>query len=160
MRLGFCPILTEQVGEDRASVFYSCHAPRSNHLACHWGGCGETDAFQSINCSTPRSIAPMSIPTICARPVIGVDVLPQKRDFAHAAFDQIARLLQHALCRARHLCAAGIGYNAECAEFITAFLHSQKRGEARFALGGVSGVRIYPLLENPYQSRGCLCLCL
>ena len=59
--------------------------------------------------------------------MIGIDVLTQQGDFAHAAFYQFARFGQHAGRGARDFGPAGIGHHAEGAEFVAAFLHRQKR---------------------------------
>ena len=74
------------------------------------------------------------IRALCAHAVIGVDVLTQQSDFAHAAFYQFARFGQHAGCRARDFGTAGIGHHAEGAELVAPFLHGQKCRGCTFRL--------------------------
>jgi hypothetical protein len=73
-----------------------------------------------------------------ARPVIGVHVLAQQRDLAHAALHQIARLAR-TRHRAADLGAAGIGHDAEGAELVAALLHGQERRRAAPRLGRAFG---------------------
>ena len=82
--------------------------------------------------------------------VIAVDVLTQKRDFAHPLGHQLFRLRQDAGHRAREFGAARIGHDAKGAELVAALLHGQKGGGAglhrafgklvELVLGGEFGV--------------------
>ena len=72
--------------------------------------------------------------------VVGVDVLAQKRDLAHAAFHQVAGLGHHPGGGAADFGATGIGHDAEGAELVTAFLHRQEGCRAACRLGASSQV--------------------
>ena len=74
--------------------------------------------------------------------VIGVDVLAQQGDLAHAAPGQRPRLLQHLEHRPRPFGAARIGHHAEGAELVAALLHGQEGGDARAAALGRQGVEL------------------
>ena len=78
-----------------------------------------------IAASRPISPAERRAPRL-----VGVDVLPQQRDLAHAARHQRAGLLLHRLRRARGLRAAGVGHHAEGAELVAALLHGEERRRA------------------------------
>ena len=60
-------------------------------------------------------------------PVIGVDVLADQRDFAHARIGKPCDLGDDARDRPRHFDAARIGHDAERAELVAAFLHGDER---------------------------------
>ena len=83
-------------------------------------------------------------PWLSVRPfaVIGVDVLAQQGDLAHAAPGQRPRLLQHLHDRPRPFGAARIGHHAEGAELVAALLHGQEGGDARAAALGRQGVEL------------------
>ena len=67
--------------------------------------------------------------------MIGIHVLPQQRDFTHAALDQIARLVQNAHGRAAHFGPPGIRHHAKGTELVAPFLHCQEGGRAACRLG-------------------------
>ena len=59
--------------------------------------------------------------------MIGIHVLPKQGDLTHAARNQITRLTDQAINRARHLGSARIGHHTERTELVAAFLNRQKR---------------------------------
>src|SRR3546814_10022842 len=67
---------------------------------------------------------------LVVRAVPGVDVLPEQRDFAHAARNERRRLGDQVGERPADLGAARIGHDAVSAEFVAAFLHGQERRRA------------------------------
>ena len=67
--------------------------------------------------------------------MIGVNVLAQKCDLAHAALNKVAGLCENTIDRARHLGTACIRHNAESAELVTAFLNGEKSCWAASGLG-------------------------
>ena len=74
--------------------------------------------------------------------VIGVDVLAEQRDLAHARAGERSRLGDDCRDRPRDFGAARIGHDAEGAELVAAFLHGDesadaaRRGSARSTDGG------------------------
>ncbi len=58
---------------------------------------------------------------VMRRALVGIDVLPQQRDFLHPAIRQTNDLGDHVVERAREFLAARIGHHAEGAVFGTAF---------------------------------------
>ena len=62
--------------------------------------------------------------------MIGVDVLTQQGDLAHAAIRKVRDLVENGGNRARGLCAAGVWHDAERAELVAALLHGYERGDA------------------------------
>ena len=62
--------------------------------------------------------------------VIGVDVLADQRDLAHAGVGQPLDLGDDLVDRPRHLGAARIGHDAEGAELVAAFLHGDEGRDA------------------------------
>jgi hypothetical protein len=70
---------------------------------------------------------------ILAEPVIGVDVLPEQRDLAHAGAGEAGNLVDDRANRTRGLGAAGIGHDAERAELVAALLHGHERRDAATA---------------------------
>ena len=69
-------------------------------------------------------------PSVRAVAVIGVDVLADQRDLAHAGVRQPRDLGDDLHDRARHLGAARIGHDAEGAELVAAFLHGHEGRDA------------------------------
>ena len=65
-------------------------------------------------------------PPVRSFAVIGVDVLPDQRDFAHAIVGEPQHVVDDPGHRPRHLGAARIGHHAEGAEFVAAFLHGDE----------------------------------
>ncbi len=61
---------------------------------------------------------------------IGVDVLADERDLAHAGVDEPSRLGDDVGDGPRDLGAARIGHDAERAELVAAFLHGDEGGDA------------------------------
>ncbi len=61
---------------------------------------------------------------------VGVDVLPDQRDLAHAGVDEPARFLEHMLDLAGDFGAARIGHDAKRAEFVATFLHGDEGRDA------------------------------
>ena len=70
---------------------------------------------------------------IAVQPVIGIDVLSEQRDLAHAGRRQAHDLLDDRTNRTRGLGAAGVGHDAERTELVAALLHGHERRDA--ALG-------------------------
>ena len=62
--------------------------------------------------------------------MIGVDVLADQRDFAHAGIHEPRHFVDDFLHRSRDFRATRIGHDTERAEFVTAFLHGD---EGRYA---------------------------
>mmetsp|Transcript_23809 Transcript_23809/g.42930 ORF Transcript_23809/g.42930 Transcript_23809/m.42930 type:complete len:289 (+) Transcript_23809:4260-5126(+) len=97
---------------------------------------GEPDAFQPIDLvQIPDQLSQCIVGPVRTRPVIGIHVLTQQSDLAHAPFHQITGLIQDAGRRTANFGAARIGNHAEGTELVTAFLHSQKRGWGAPRLG-------------------------
>ena len=69
-------------------------------------------------------------PPVRALAVIGVDVLADQRDLAHAGFGQVLDFGEDLLHRPRHFHAARIGHDAEGAELVAAFLHRDEGADA------------------------------
>ena len=63
-------------------------------------------------------------------PVIGVDVLSDERDLAHASCGKARDLVEDCAERARSLRAARIGHDAKRAELVAPLLHGHERGYA------------------------------
>ena len=74
-------------------------------------------------------------------PVIGVDVLADERDFAHARAREAGDLVEDLSHRPRGLGAAGIRHDAERAELVAALLHRHEGGDAAAANGVRRGRR-------------------
>ena len=68
--------------------------------------------------------------------VIGVDVLPDQRDLAHAGVGEVAHFVEDLLDRPRDFRAARVGHDAEGAELVAAFLHGDERRHAARARRG------------------------
>ena len=66
-------------------------------------------------------------PAVRSFAVIGVDVLPDQGDLAHAIVGEPEHVVDDPGDRARHLGAARVGHHAEGAEFVAAFLHGHER---------------------------------
>jgi hypothetical protein len=62
--------------------------------------------------------------------VIGVDVLPDQRDLAHAVVGEPLHVVDDLCDRPRHFRAARIGHDAERAELVAAFLHRDEGRDA------------------------------
>ena len=75
---------------------------------------------------------PAERPARAIRPLamIGIDVLSDERDFAHAMVDEPLHVVHDLLDRARDLGAAGVGHDAKGAELVAAFLHRHEGGNA------------------------------
>src|ERR1700730_6570605 len=58
--------------------------------------------------------------------VIGVDVLPDQGDFAHAVVGEPLHVVDDPCDRPRYFGAARVGHDAECAEFIATLLDRHK----------------------------------
>ena len=69
-------------------------------------------------------------PSVRAFAVIGVDVLPNQRDLAHAVVGEPLHVVDDLRHRARDFRAARIGHHAEGAELVAAFLHGDECGNA------------------------------
>ncbi len=65
--------------------------------------------------------------------MIGVDVLADERDFAHASVRQPLDLGEDFVGRSRRLHAARVRHDAEGAELVAAFLHRDEGGSAAAA---------------------------
>ena len=74
------------------------------------------------------------------KPVPCIDILSQQRDLAHPAGRQFADFGQNGVERAREFGTARIGYHAEGAEFVAAFLHGYKGGDATVFDAGLTGI--------------------
>jgi hypothetical protein len=61
--------------------------------------------------------------TVVIQPAIGVHVLPEQVDLAHAAFRQVDDFGDDVIQRPGHFLAAGVGHDAKCAVFAAAFHH-------------------------------------
>ena len=78
----------------------------------------------------PQQFAERPGPSVRAFAVIGVDVLPDQRDLAHAIVGKPLHVFDDPGDRARDFGAARIGHHAEGAELVAAFLHGHERGDA------------------------------
>src|SRR5216684_1382037 len=80
------------------------------------------------------------------RAMIGVDVLPDQRHFAHAGASEVPHLGDDLFDRARDLRAARVRHDAERAEFVAPFLHGDESRYAaaadRLAAGRRDGVEL------------------
>ena len=88
--------------------------------------------------------------------VIGVDVLAQQGDFAHAPIRQLSRLFQHRRHRSRPFGAARIGHDAEGAELVATLLHRQEGGRPLGEAGRGQGVELVVRSEvgaDPFAPR-------
>ncbi len=65
-------------------------------------------------------------PAVRSLAVIGVDVLPDQGDFAHAIVGEPEHVVDDLCHGPRHFGAARIGHHAERAEFIAAFLNGDE----------------------------------
>ena len=70
--------------------------------------------------------------------MIGVDVLPDQRDLAHAGLGEVAHLVEDLLDRPRDFGAARIRHDAEGAELVAAFLHGDEGRDAARARRGLA----------------------
>src|SRR5580658_4852810 len=100
--------------------------------------------------------------------MVGVDVLPDQRDFAHAGRGQAFDLGEDLRDRARHLGAARVGHYAEAAEAVAALLYRNEGGYAararrvaargrekiEFVLDRKFGIDHPPLARDPVNERG------
>ncbi len=81
-----------------------------------------------------------------SRAMIGVDVLPDQRHFAHAGASEVPHLGDDLFDRARDLRAARVRHDAERAEFVAPFLHGDESRYAaaadRLAAGRRDGVEL------------------
>jgi hypothetical protein len=93
---------------------------------------GVADPVQALDFSR-RADQPAKRPAVVR---VGVDVLTQQRDLAHALLGQAPRLVENGGGGPRPLGAARIGHHAEAAEFVATLLHSQ---EGRIAEGAPRG---------------------
>ena len=69
-------------------------------------------------------------PPVGAFTVIGVDVLANERDLAHAVVGESLHVVDDLRHRARDFRAARIGHDAEGAELVATFLHGDESGDA------------------------------
>ena len=69
-------------------------------------------------------------PSVRSLAVIGVDVLSDQGDLAHAIVGEPEHVVDNLCNGPRHLGAARVGHHAEGAEFIAAFLHRDERRDA------------------------------
>ena len=72
--------------------------------------------------------------------VVGIDVLAQQGDLAHALVSEALGLLDDVVDGPRPLAAARIGHHAEGAELVAAFLHGHKGGNATVFDAGLTGI--------------------
>ena len=102
-----------------------------DQVIAHVGGvtCGVADPVQALDLGQPARQA--GKPAFSG---VGVDVLTQQGDLAHALGRQVARLGQDRFDRPRPLPATGVRHDAEGAELVAALLHGEKSGDA----GGVA----------------------
>ena len=131
-----------------------------------WMGCGKADALQPVDLSQAAHEARQTPALLPVRPVIGVYVLSQQRDFPHPARDQIFRFRENAPHGSANLCATGVGDNTESAELVAAFLNRQKCGWRTARLGPArrAGRQVFELVfgrelrvQRPFATP-CLCL--
>ena len=111
-------------------------AMRRDQVLAHVAGMagGVADALEAADEGEPGDeLGQRPWPAVGAQPVIGVDVLAEQRDLAHAMVGEAAGLGLHLGDGARELRAARVGHDAEGAELVAALLHGQER---RHGLGG------------------------
>ena len=84
-------------------------------------------------------------PPVRSGAMIGIDVLSDQRDFAHAGVRQPLDFGADLVDRAGGFRAARIGHDAERAELVAAFLHGDEGGDAARAGGG--GARRGEMIE-------------
>jgi hypothetical protein len=117
-------------------------AMRRDQVCAHVAGMagGVADALDAADGGEPRDEASQRPgAAVGSQPVIGIDVLAQQRDLAHALVGEAAGLGFHIGDGAGELGAARVGHDAEGAELVATLLHRQER---RHRLGGrASGQR-------------------
>ncbi len=91
-------------------------------------------ARPSISARRAQSSPRPTVRPLASSAVIGVDVLAEQGELAHAGIDQIAAASVSTCSSGRRgLGAAGVGHDAEGAELVAAFLHGEEGGEAAAA---------------------------
>ena len=121
-----------QVGHHRRQIAVGCDQ-RVVHVARMAGGVAQArdaghvrQAMQQAAERPDRAVRPLA--------VIGVDVLADQRELAHARIGEAQGLVEDLCDRARDLRAAGIGHDAEGAELVAALL-DREEGRHAAALG-------------------------
>ena len=121
-----------QVGHHRRQIAVSCDQ-RVVHVARMAGGVAQArdaghvrQAMKQASERPDRAVRPLT--------VIGVHVLPDQRQLAHARIGEAQGLVEDFCDRARDLRAAGIGHDAEGAELVAALL-DREEGRHAAALG-------------------------
>ena len=84
--------------------------------------------------------------------VIGVDVLAEQRDLAHAMIGKAAGLGLHVGDGPRELGAARVGHDAEGAELVAALLHGEERRHAPWRGARSGSRRTCPPRESPVST--------
>ncbi len=84
---------------------------------------------------------------VAGRPPVGVDVLAQQGDFAHALVGQVGDFHQDVIEGARDLGTPGVGHDAEAAVFAAAF-HDGDKGRGPVDAGRGQGVEFFDFREG------------
>ena len=80
----------------------------------------------------PQQLSECRRPAIRSESVIGIHILADQRDLAHARFGQPRDLCDNLFNRARDFSTTRIGHDAERAELVASFLHRDESGNAAF----------------------------
>ena len=119
-------------------------------------GGGEADPADALDLGQGADQqAQVGAVAIAHRPAVGVDVLAQQVDLAHALGGQLGHFHQHVLERAADLGAAGIGHHAERAVLGAAF-HDRHEGRRAFGARLGQAVELLDFREADVHLRPVL----
>ena len=108
-------------------------ALRARHVARMAGGVAQPHDAGDFREARASRRASVQVDAVVAGAVIGVDVLSDQRELAHARGGEALRLRDDRGGGARDLGAARVRHDAEGAELVAAFLHGDEGGDAALA---------------------------
>jgi hypothetical protein len=117
-----------QIGHQLAQIAMGRDQARL-HVAGMTGGVTQAGDLRQFGHALEQS-SERPGPAVGAFAMIGIDVLADQRDLAHARVGETLDLGQDVHHRPRHFCPARIGHDAERAELVAAFLHGDEGGYA------------------------------